>query len=490
MGAAGAFNTTFMGQTGIGILPLVYYGTTAQNEKYLTRIMTGEWLAAYCLTEPGSGSDALGAKTSAVLSADGKSYCLNGTKQFITNAAFADIFTVFAKVDGIHFTAFLVERSSPGLTVGPEEKKLGIKGSSTCQVILDNVRVPIENVLGEIGKGHKIAFNVLNIGRLKVGAAAIGAAKHAFATGARYANERKQFGKSISSFGAIQGKLADLSVHIFAGESMIYRIAGMIDSELEKVDKNSGTYSIEYQKGIEEYAAECAMAKVFCTDMLARVVDEVLQIHGGYGFSTEYPAERFYRDARISRIYEGTNEVNRILVPGILMRKEQLKEKLLQKGDTSFFNSNSSHSDPEDVLFSREKNLVAGLKNQYSALTYVAYEKFGKELSEQQEIAMFLADLSIETFALESAVLRAEKSFIAATDSRKKNLEAVVRICAFNAYLKIVPVILECASCLAEDCSPNYLWRRLLISEYHPAGTLKDKHHIAQSVIGLEKYLF
>jgi alkylation response protein AidB-like acyl-CoA dehydrogenase len=293
---AGSFSVAFSAHTGIGTLPLIYYGTPAQKEKYLNKIISGEWCAAYCLTEPGSGSDALGAQATAVLSADGKHYILNGTKQFITNGGFANLYTIFAKIDKEHFTAFLVEKSFPGLVVGAEEKKLGIKGSSTTQIILDNCQVPVENLLGEIGKGHKIAFNVLNVGRFKLGAAVTGAAKMALGVGIKYANERTQFKRRISSFGAIAEKIADLNVDIFAAESLVYRLAGLLDRKLETIEKGGANYYDEYQKGIEEYASECGIAKVFCSEVLAKTVDEVVQIHGGYGFVSYYPAERFYRD--------------------------------------------------------------------------------------------------------------------------------------------------------------------------------------------------
>ena len=286
----GSFSVAFSAHTGIGTLPLIYYGTHEQKEKYLEKITSGEWCAAYCLTEPGSGSDALGAQATAVLSEDGSHYILNGTKQYITNGGFAELFTVFAKIDKEHFTAFLVEKSFDGLVVGAEEKKLGIKGSSTTQIILDNCKVPVENLLGEIGKGHKIAFNVLNVGRFKLGAGVTGAAKMALVDGIKYANERKQFNTQISKFGAIKEKIADLTAEIFASESLVYRLAGDLDTKLATIDKSIDNYYEEYQKGIEEYAPECGISKVFCSEVLAKTVDEVVQIHGGYGYVQDYPA--------------------------------------------------------------------------------------------------------------------------------------------------------------------------------------------------------
>ena len=320
-GAAGNFGLAYIAHTGIGMLPLVYYGTDKQKERYLADLMSGEKVAAYCLTEPGSGSDALGAKSTAVLSEDGSHYILNGTKQFITNAGFADLFTIFAKVDKEHFTGFLVERGFEGLELGAEEKKMGLHGSSTRQVIMNNLKVPVENLLGEVGKGHKIAFNVLNVGRFKLGAICVGQKKYALAEGARYTNERKQFNVPVSSFGAVREKLADVTAMTFASESVVYRLAGLIDDRLATLEKGTANYYAEYQKGIEEYAAECAITKVYCSELAAKVIDEMLQVHGGYGFIAEYPIEQLYRDERVQRIYEGTNEVNRLLIPGVFMRK-------------------------------------------------------------------------------------------------------------------------------------------------------------------------
>ncbi len=322
MAAAGSFAITYGGQTGIGLLPLVYYGSADQKERYLDKLASGEWIAAYALTEPDCGSDPLSARTTATLSADGRYYILNGTKQFITNSSFADLFTVFAKIDGKHFSAFLVEKGSAGFSVGKEEQKMGLKGSSTTSLALQDVPVPVANLLGEAGKGHKIAFNVLNVGRLKVAATCTGMAKEALAAAASYAVERKQFGKPIGSFGAIQEKLADMVAATFAAETTAYRVAGLLDQRIATLDPGEDYYE-RYQKGIEEYATECAIAKVFCSERLDQVVDHAVQIHGGYGYIRDYPVERYYRDARIQRIFEGTNEINRILIPTMLLRRAE-----------------------------------------------------------------------------------------------------------------------------------------------------------------------
>src|SRR5271155_5748363 len=315
------FATTWGGHTGIGTLPIVYFGTEEQKKKYLPRLAAGEIVGAYALSEASSGSDAMNSRTRAVLSPDGKHYILNGEKMWITNAHFADLFTVFAKIDGEKFTAFLVEKDFPGFSVGAEEKKLGIRGSSTAPLILNDCKVPIENVLGEIGKGHIIAFNILNVGRFKLGAMCVGGARMAFASAIGYARERKAFGKPISDFGLIREKLAQMAAAIYAAESMVYRTVGMMDVALSEVDKSAADAAKQTLKAIEEYAVECSIIKVWASEMVGYVVDETLQIYGGYGFVEEYPAERAYRDARINRIFEGTNEINRLIITGFLLKR-------------------------------------------------------------------------------------------------------------------------------------------------------------------------
>ena len=404
----GGFSVAYTAHSGIGTLPLVYYGTKEQKERYLGKIITGEWMAAYCLTEPDSGSDALGAKATATLTPDGKHYLLNGTKQFITNGSFADLYTVFAKIDRQHFTAFLVERTFEGVKPGPQEKKLGIRGSSTTSLILEDAKVPVENVLGEIGKGHKIAFNVLNVGRLKLGACVTGAGKFAFAEGVRYANLRKQFGVTIGTFGAIREKIADTAAALFASEALVYRVAGMIDDRLAAVPKGIPDYYDAYQQGIEDYSIECAVAKVFCSDVLALVVDEVVQIFGGYGYTQEYPAERFYRDERINRIFEGTNEINRMLIPGTLLRRAMkgeipLQEEVMKAVGRLSAAAGEAPSGP----FGAEKALLRNLKDAFLVLAGAAVQRFGGKVKDEQETLIALADVAIGVFAIESAVLRA-----------------------------------------------------------------------------------
>jgi len=492
LGASGAFATTFMAHTGIGTLPLVYYGTPEQKSRYLEKLGSGEWLGAYCLTEPDSGSDALGAKATATLSEDGSCYILNGTKQFITNAAFANLFTVFAKIDKEHFTGFLVERNMPGVSLGNEEKKLGIKGSSTRQLILDNVRVPKENLLGEIGKGHKIAFNVLNVGRIKLGAGAVGGSKIAFAAGATYANERKQFGRSIGSFGAIREKLADMTAGIFASESVVYRLAGLIDSRIALIPKGTPNYFEEYQKAIEEYAAECAISKVYCSEVLASVVDEVLQIHGGYGFVSEYPAERFYRDARISRIYEGTNEINRMLIPGTLLRKGMKGELPLQEAiKEAVATGQPAETAASLVHFSRQGLLLENLKRVLLLLAGAAVQRFQDKLANEQEVLLALSDVAIQIFALESAVLRAEKASSSASEARKGLLQAVVEVCTSDAVGKLTGAARRGAAYVAEGERLSSLQKVIYgLTCYDASPLLAAKRALADAVRDAEKFPF
>ena len=420
IGPTGSFAVAYMAHTGIGTLPLVYYGTPEQKEKYLPGLVSGEIPAAYCLTEPGAGSDALGARTMATRTADGAHFALEGTKQFITNGSFAGLYTVFARADGDRFTGFLVERGTPGLTVGPEEKKLGIKGSSTTQIILENAQVPAGNVLGEIGKGHKIAFNVLNVGRFKLAALALGAAKAAFAEAVKYANARKQFGTPIASFGAIREKLADMAAAIYAAESVVYRIAGLIDARLAATPVEGPDHQAVVQRAIEEYAAECAIAKVYCSEALAEVADEGLQIHGGYGYTQEYEAERYYRDERINRIFEGTNEINRLLVPATLLRRawSPLRDAVARARDAL--------GTPPAQGTTPERAALAGMKTAFLATLGAGVDRFGAAIKDQQEVLLPLADVAIQIFAAESAILRAEKA--------KAGLsQAAAKVAAFRA---------------------------------------------------------
>lgn len=467
-----SFGLTYMCHTGIGMLPLIYYGTAEQKERYLGKMLSAEIIGAYCLTEPGSGSDALGAKSTATLSADGSHYILTGTKQFITNAGFADLYTIFAKVDAIHFTAFLVERTFPGLTLGLEEKKMGLHGSSTRQVILDKVKVPVQNVLGEVGKGHKIAFNVLNVGRFKLGAMCVGQQKYALSEGARHAGERKQFAVPISSFGAVREKLADVTALTFASEAVVYRLAGLIDDRLATLAKGVDNYYALYQKGIEEYAGECAIAKVFCSEAAAKAIDEMLQVHGGYGYIAEYPIEQLYRDERVQRIYEGTNEINRLLIPTLFMRKGLPSQVF---------------ASPVAGQLAAEQRLLQGMKRHYLALAEHTVQTFGAEVAREQEILLTLANAAIQIFALESVLLRTEKACATATGNKKELYLSVAVLCAFNARQQFVHAAEKSATFLESDA---LLASMKSATEYMPKGLLAAKQLLADATSEAEKYIF
>jgi alkylation response protein AidB-like acyl-CoA dehydrogenase len=419
---ASSFALSVGAHTGIGTLPIVFFGTPAQKQAYLPALASGERIAAYCLTEPASGSDALGAKTTARLSPSGKHYILNGSKLYITNAGFADLFIVYAKVDGEYFTAFIVERGMPGFSVGPEEHKMGIKGSSTCPLYFEDVAVPVENVLGEIGKGHHIAFNILNIGRFKLGAACLGSAKETIELASAYANTRKQFGRAISSYPLIGAKLADMNIRTFVLESMVYRTAGWIDGMLRTTDSTDD--GMQVAKAISEYALECSIVKVFASEALDFVADEGVQIHGGYGYIREYKIERIYRDSRINRIFEGTNEINRMLIPGTLMKKALKGElPLLRKARALQAELvQPMPVPPLDMPLSKEAFRVGQAKKTFLAIGGLAVQKLGLRLEQEQEVLCSLADLMIQIFAMESVLLRTQKMMKAGAgaDSEKK----------------------------------------------------------------------
>ncbi len=491
IGPTGSFAITFSGQTGIGTLPLVYYGTTKQKQKYLGKLTTGEWIAAYCLTEPDCGSDPLSARTTARLSEDGASYYLNGVKQFITNAAFADLFTVFAKIDGQHFSAFLVERSMDGLSIGNEEKKMGLKGTSTAQVVLENVRVPVENLLGEAGRGHKIAFNVLNVGRLKLSATVVGAGKGAFAEAASYAVERKQFGQPLSSFGAIREKLADMVSSLFAAESLLYRVAGLLDTRIATLDRAGDDYYERYQKAIEEYAGECAIAKVFCSESLSFVVDEALQIHGGYGYIKDYQVERYYRDARVNRIFEGTNEINRLLIPTLFFRRadngaldlwDQVKSVQSDPCDESYDDAGGS------LLLGPEFSFLANQKKLFLLLLGALGDR-----RKEQELLLTLGDMSIAIYALESSLLRANKVMTNAniSERKKKLLQAVARVTAFETAASFHSAACRCAAYGVQGAELVALQKIIAsLGTYPVVGLLEAKQQLADAVTESGAYLF
>ncbi len=494
MGPGGSFSVAYAAHTGLGTLPLIYYGTKEQKDKYLKKIITGEWISGYALTEPGAGTDALNIKTNATLSEDGKYYILNGTKQFITNAGFADIFFVFAKVDRKDFAAFIVEKNFEGLSLGPEEKKMGIKGSSTRQLILDNVKVPVENVLGEIGKGHKIAFNILNVGRFKLGAAVTGAGKYAFSEALKYANQRQQFNTPIAKFGALKEKFADMVSELYAAESVVYRLAGLLDKKIETIPKDAPDYYTLHNKGIEEYAIECSISKVFCSEVLGRVVDEVIQSYGGYGFIAEYPAERFYRDERINRIFEGTNEINRYLIPGMLLRRAMKGELPLTKKAMEALQALMTPSFDEiddSIPFAKEKLLLKNLKTLFLIVAGSAVQKFMDKIKYEEEILLQLADMIINIFALESGMLRAEKMLSKVKDEKKTLLNDVVKSIAFMVSERCGTAGRKVAHYIEEGDNLTMLLSGIRrFTKYDATGLLESRRRLADKASEEEKYFF
>jgi len=486
----GSFSVSMNAHIGIGTLPLVFYGNDEQRGRYLPRLATGEWLAAYALSEPGSGSDALGAKTRAVRSADGSTYVLNGVKQFITNAGFADLFTVFAKVDGDKFTAFLVERSFPGVSTGPEEHKMGIRGSSTRQVILEDVEVPATNVLGEVGQGHKIAFNILNVGRLKLGGIATGGARRCLDMAVAYAAGRQQFGKSIVTFGALQRKIADMMARIYAAESMSFRTAGLLDAAIECLDPSSPTYWQQVQRALEEYAIEQSILKVYGSEVLDFVVDEALQMYGGYGFIEDYPLARFYRDARINRIFEGTNEINRLLIPATLVKRVMTGALPLLDYIThvreELGRGEPRHAAPASGPLAAEVEAVQAAKALCAHVAGLLLERQAAELAQKQQHLELLSDMVCEIYAFDCALARTLKLI------RARGVEGTV----FEIDLTRV-VAADCTEAigaaarrlLANDVSGTELKQRLqeveALSPYVPVGILDSKTRIAERVTAL-----
>ena len=419
-----SYGSWHSGHTGIGTLPVLFFGNEEQKQRYLPRLASVELLAAYALTEPLAGSDALAVRTRADLSADGKYYVLNGQKMWITNGGAADLFTVFAKVGGEEFTAFLVERRFPGVTSGAEEHKMGNKGSSTTAVYFDNVHVPVENLLGEIGRGHIIAFNILNIGRLKLGPGAVGGAKNVLAICLKYAKERKAFGSAIAEFGAIRHKLAEMAIRTFAVESMVWRVVGLIETQLAQSAHDQHADSQTELKAVEEYAAECSMIKVYASEMLDYVVDEGVQIHGGYGYHQDYAVERAYRDSRVNRIFEGTNEINRILITGMLLKRAARGQLALMPAVQAAMKQ-SPRETPSSVSSDEEARLVHNAKQIALFAIGIAYQKHGAELKKQQEVLMNISDIAIEVLAMESTLLRTRKLAASGRGMNAANMCAV-----------------------------------------------------------------
>jgi alkylation response protein AidB-like acyl-CoA dehydrogenase len=489
----GAFASSFGGHVGIGTLPIVYFGTDEQKRKYLPRLATGEVISCYALTEAGSGSDALAAKCRADLSDDGKYYTLNGEKTFITNGGFADLYIVFAKINGSDFSCFIVEKGYEGVSVGPEEKKMGIRGSSTVQIVLDNAKVPVENLLGEQGKGHRIAFNILNVGRFKLGGGSVGAAKQAFNDSVKYANERHQFGRPISSFGLIKNKIADMASGIYVTESMSYRTAGLLDEILSPIDKDAADFAEQTMKGIEEYVTECSIIKVWGSEMLDFVVDEAVQIHGGYGYVEEYAVERYYRDSRILRIYEGTNEINRMLITGMLVRKAMKGQLPLldaaKKLQGELLEMPTFDDTESDELLGEEAKLIQNVKKVALLAAGVAVQKYMDKLSDQQGVLAGISEIIGEAYAMESARLRAVKM---AASRGEDGADAAIKLSRLFLYDRIGKIDLAAREVLAA-CSEGDELRTLLaalrrLTRYVPIDTLGLREEIADYFIARESY--
>lgn len=489
---AASFALSVGAHVGIGTLPIVYFGSQEQKRRYLPDLASGRRIAAYCLTEPSSGSDALGAKSTARLSEDGSHYVLNGTKQFITNAGFADLFIVYAKVDGQHFSTFIVERSLEGVSVGPEEKKMGIKGSSTRPLILEDVKVPAENLLWEVGKGHLIAFNILNIGRFKLAVGCLGGVKEAIAISAKYANERIQFGKPIAAFPLVGKKLAEMNVRAYVLESVIYRTAGLMDAGLSAIDHDSPEAGVQSAKAIAEYAIECSINKVFGSEALDFVADEGVQLHGGYGYIQEYKIERIYRDSRINRIFEGTNEINRLLIPGTLVKRalkgelpllqkaQALQAELLQLMPGRMF----------EGTLEEETHLTSMAKKIFLMAGGTAVQKLGPRLEQEQEVLAALADMMIHIYAMESALLRTKKKIDRQGEEKAALAVAITRVYVDEAFARIDALAKETLSAVETgDTLRTQLSVLKKLTRRGAIDTVRLKRQIAAGVIGKEDYV-
>jgi alkylation response protein AidB-like acyl-CoA dehydrogenase len=489
IGRCASFATTLGAESGIGLLPIIYFGTEVAKQKYLPKIASGELITAYALTEAGSGSDAMAAKATARLSDDGTHYILNGEKMFITNGGFADIFIVFAKVDGDKFTAFIVEKQD-GVQPGAEEHKMGIKGSSTTPLVLTDAKAPVENMLAEVGKGAKIAFNTLNIGRFKLGAMCVGGMKLMIHEAVRYANERQQFGKSISSFGAIKSKIAEMAIRTWVGEAMTYRTLGMIEDAI--TDPNDPNAKM---KAIEEYSAECSIIKVALSEYCDFVVDEMVQIYGGYGYSAHYPAERAYRDSRINRIFEGTNEINRMLIPGRLMKAalsgnlallpaaQALMDEILTPQLASF--------DDDEAVLATEQKLAQNAKKVALMTLGTAAQKYMMKLGEQQEILLGIADIIMDAYAMESAILRAQKLAAAQGEAAAARYIDMTRVFCNDAVERIEARAKNTLAGMSEGDELRTLLAALRrFTKLTPMNTITARQRIADVLITANKWAY
>ncbi len=494
LGAGHSFSVAIAAHTGIGTLPILYFGTPEQKQKYIPKLITGEWAGAYGLTEPNSGSDALGAKTTAKLSDDGKYYFLNGQKCWITNGGFAQVYTVFAKVDGDKFTGFIVERGTEGFTQGPEEHKMGIKGSSTVQLYFQDCKVPVENVLGEVGKGHKIAFNILNIGRLKLAAAALGGSKRALTGTVEYAKTREQFKQPISNFGAIKHKLAEMAIRIYVGESALYRMAQWIDDKEHELLDAGKPFNESLLGAAEEYAIECAMLKVFGSEVLDYVVDEGVQIHGGNGFSAEYNISRAYRDSRINRIYEGTNEINRLLTLDMTLKRAMGGRLDLMGPAMSVQKELMSIPDfgtDEEAPFTKEKKLIANFKKAILMTAGAAVQKLMMKIENEQEVLMNIADMAIEAFNAESVLLRVMKKVEKNGDATTQHELLIMQTYLYDAADRINKSGKDAINAFASGDEQRMILMGLKrFTKAEPFNSKEARRKIADKMIDEGKYCY
>lgn len=488
----GSFSVSVGAHSGIGTLPIVYFGTEEQKKKYLPKLASGEWLASYCLSEPQAGSDAQNSRTCAVLSADGRHWILNGQKMWITNGGFADVFTVFAKVDGEKFSSFIVERGFPGFSVGAEEKKMGLRGSSTVPIFFENCHVPRENLLHEIGRGHIVAFNILNAGRFTLGASCLGFCKTELESAARYSKERTAFGHSISDFGLVRAKLAEMAIRNLALESMIYRAAGVIDQAMKGAD--GGSKTAHMMKVLEEYAIECSIAKVFGSEVLDYIVDEAVQIYGGYGFHEDYPVARGYRDSRVNRIFEGTNEINRMLIIQMLMKRAlagtlplmaagaKLQEEIL---------SGAPAEDSGEGPWAEERRIIRGAKKVFLLAAGAAIQKYRDRLADQQEIIGALADIVLEIYPMESVLLRAEKAVGARGKDASAAIASAARVLLQDGAARIEA---SARTALAASVEGDMLRTQLAVLrrmiKREPADTIGLRRTVADAVLNANGYPF
>jgi len=494
LGAGHSFAVAMAAHTGIGTLPILYFGTKEQKDKYLPKLASGEMKASYCLTEPGSGSDALAAKTKAVLSPDGKNYVLNGQKMWITNAGFAHLFIVFAQVDGDKFTGFIVEKGTPGLSLGEEEHKMGIKGSSTRQVFFMDCKIPAENLLGEVGKGHLIAFNILNIGRAKLAGAALGGCKRACTTSVNYANTREQFKMPIAKFGAIRHKLAEQAIRTFVMESALYRASFQIDEKEKQLLAEGKDFAKALLGAAEEYAVECALLKVFGSEVLDYVVDEGVQIFGGYGFSSDYPMDRAYRDARINRIFEGTNEINRLLMLDMLLKRAMKGELDLMTHATNVQKELMAIPDfgsVDETPFSSEKKTIADMKKAALMVAGMAVQKYMMKLTTEQEIIMNISDMITEIYTSESVLLRVEKLAGIRGHEAISIYNDILKTYITSSVDRLNAAGKTAINSMAEGDENRMLLMGLKRFTKYPAFNTKDaRRRIAKELIEANKYCF